>query len=221
MTATPENISDLNKTADASANISRNKHTDEIEDLRKQMNMLKSSLDSQRIFTDKCLRHVMAERTRSNQQIINIEKYLILPFCALVFLLIKFFVGTSWLFFTATMVMVCIDMILDIKINNVHSADFSNQSLKSLRTRLAQQQRLRRKQMIFSIPLLVLWALWMLFEIAAGTADTINDSIFIFSIGIIPGLIIGLIVAYIIYRKMQKNDSCTISDIDSLDNFEQ
>lgn len=129
---------------------------DEIDSLRRQMHELKATLDSQRIFSDKMLRDIMARRNRDNERFVKAEKYFVLPFCALLFLFIKNSLNVSWLFYIATMIFILGDLILDIFINNVHGEDFARESLVSLRSRLVRQQRLRRKHMIYCIPFLTI-----------------------------------------------------------------
>lgn len=193
---------------------------DEIDSLRRQMYELKSTLDSQRIFSDKMLRDIMARRNRDNERFVKAEKYFVLPFFALLFLFIKYTLNVSWLFYIATMIFILADLILDIFINNVHGEDFARESLVSLRSRLVRQQRLRRKQMIYSIPFITVWCLWFLYELVCGQGMMFAEGGWlawaVWGFCIACGFALGLAVAFAIYRKMQRNDADSVSEIDSI-----
>lgn len=197
---------------------------EDIASLRRQMHELKATLDSQRIFSDKMLRDIMARRNRDNERFVKAEKYFVLPFCALLFLFIKYSLNVSWLFYIATMIFILGDLILDIFINNVHGEDFARESLVSLRSRLVRQQRLRRKQMIYCIPFLTVWCLWFLYELVRGQGMMFAKGGWlawaVWGFCIACGFALGLAVAFAIYRKMQRNDADSVSEIDSMNNLE-
>ena len=83
---------------------------DELGLMRQQMHELKQVINEQNIINEQLLRQVMASKSAWIRRFSRLEIFILLPYIILVFLLLKYQAGLSWLFYGATVVMVTISI---------------------------------------------------------------------------------------------------------------
>lgn len=192
----------------------------QIERMRREMKELKESLSSQKIYTDTAMRRVMMKKSSWIKNLLNIEAVIVLPFCAVMFLGIKEFVGTSWLFYIMSMIFFVIDVIWDFRINRLKPGKFMTLPLVELEEKIVRQQTMRRTQMLVEVPLTVLWMVWFTWELMTHSTGMYSHMPGWMWIPIVAiGSPLGFLAAYLIYSKMQNIDRSIIAEIRELKNI--
>lgn len=192
--------------------------TDGLESLRHDLEALRSSLQSQKIISRDLMRRVMTRDASWQNCLFKYEAFLIFPFSILLFLIIKFGMHTSWLFFAATVLMFAIDLYWDSFVIRLPASDFSSLSLLDLRRKILGQMRGRRLQLLIEIPLLCLWCVWFFFEILHGAGFVVDITpYFVWAITIGIGFIIGLVAVYFIYRTLTRRSRAILEQIQMLE----
>ena len=205
-----------------------NKDTQELEQMRQQMDILKRKLEQQEIVNDQMIRHSM----KSRMSWINRYRWIalfIIPFVALCFLpAVKspysVFGGyMSWSLYFFTILIVAASTIADFVINRISDNTMMNSSLLEISEKLAKMKRLRRWQTIIGLIVIAFWIAWLMYEIYASAGDDPDSKRqtigFMIAIGI--GAVIGGAIGLTIYFKMQRTNDDIIHQIEELKKAEQ
>ena len=197
-----------------------NNNMQEMEQMRSQLNLLKQKLDSQQIINDRLMRMSM------KQKMSWIDKYrwialLAIPVVALCFLPITFQMGLSWWLYGFTVFFVTVDVILDWFVNRMSERDFMRGNLKETAERLVQMKRIRSRQTIIGLLVLIVWLGWLFYEVYTAGHRVPGDSDMValswgYIAGICVGGVIGLIIGLTIFFKMQRTNDEIIEQIEEL-----
>ncbi|MDE6634023.1 MAG: hypothetical protein K2J96_02020, partial [Bacteroidaceae bacterium] len=90
--------------------------SNELEQLREQMQVLREKLDKQHIINDRMVKRSVRSKMSWIKIYVYIE-FLVLPFLALIWLVMKEMFALSWFCYAFLVVMTTIDVIWDYRIN--------------------------------------------------------------------------------------------------------
>lgn len=180
---------------------------DELDLMRQQMHELKQVINEQNIINEQLLRQVMASKSAWIRRFSRLEIFFALPYIILVFLLLKYYVGISWLFYGATAVMVTISIGFDVYINRIDAGDYADMPLLDLMETLVRRRRHRRLQLLIGLPVAALWLIWCIYELS-GTR--IFEGAWV---GCLIGGIVGGLIGIKITNRAQATDAEAIKDI--------
>ena len=200
--------------------INDNNNNNELEIMRTQLNALKSQLAQQEIVTENLIIDAMKKKMTW------IKKYVIFQIClipvlAIIWAAIIPMCGISWWNYAFLLIMCCIDVYADYRINvSSISDDYLRGNLVSTVKKLLKMKRYRALQMAICIPLIIVWLLWAGIEAYNALPEATSEfqEAFISGglIGGVIGGICGLIFAFSIYRKMQRTNDEVIAQINDL-----
>ena len=194
-----------------------NTNYNELEEMKREMQHLRQSLQEQKIFSEQAIRNAMGERSRWISRLVNAELYIIIPLVILMFVGVKYFIGLSWPFVIVTCVICIIDALWDRNINRLKSADFATLSMVQLKERLNEQKKNRHRQMVIELPLMVLWCVWFAYDLTTNPIGIFRQMpgwIWYVVLAVIAPL--SIIAAIMLYRKMQATDSASITELEKL-----
>ena len=201
--------------------INDNNNNNELETMRSQLNTLKSQLAQQEIVTENLIIDAMKKKMTW------IKKYVIFQIClipilAIIWAAIIPMCGISWWNYAFLLIMCCIDVYADYRINvsSISDDDYLRGNLVSTVKKLLKMKRYRALQMAICIPLIIVWLLWAGIEAYNALPEVANEfqEAFINGglIGGTIGGICGLIFAFSIYNKMQRTNDEVIAQINDL-----
>lgn len=193
-----------------------------LEQMRSQLEALRHKLDNQQIVNDRLMRKAMRSGMGWIERFVRVEECLLLPLVAVVFLGLKVALGLSWWFFAFTMVMCVADVVADHKVNILSGTLWHDCSMVEVRRRLVRMKGLRRRQLLISIPVLLVWvSLFVLELLSAGVfgpgvppVSEWSPAAFGGVAGGIVGAVAGLAVAVAVVRRMQRTNDALIRQID-------
>ncbi len=193
----------------------------QLEDMKNEMQELRESLQQQKIFTDKSIRHAMVGRSSWINRFVKSEVFIVLPVSILLFLWLKSAIGLSWAFVVVTLGLIFADIVWDIIINRLKPADYVSLSLIDLKERLIRQREMRRRQMLIELPLVVVWAVWFVYDVATNGVGMFEDvPLWIPLIITVVWFIVAMVIVFKIYHKMQGIDADALAEIEQLKNME-
>lgn len=193
----------------------------QLEDMKNEMQELRESLQQQKIFTDKSIRHAMVGRSSWINRFVKSEVFIVLPVSILLFLWLKSAIGLSWAFVVVTLGLIFADIVWDIIINRLKPADYVSLSLIDLKERLIRQREMRRRQMLIELPLVVVWAVWFVYDVATNGVGMYEDVPFWIPLIItVVWFIVAMVIVFKIYHKMQGIDADALAEIEQLKNME-
>lgn len=193
---------------------------DELEQMREQMQVLRSKLDKQEIVNDKFIRNSVKSQMSWIKKFVYLE-FLLLPIMAIVWFAIKEIFNLSWLNYAILMIMSTIDAIWDYRINIV-SLDLDKveeNSLTNTLQKLVCMKQMRAKSFYIMQPLCALWFVWTGIEMwqrvgSLGEADSLLRAAGYGGFGgLLIGIPIGLCIVIHIFRKMQRTNDELIKQI--------
>ena len=201
--------------------INDNNNNNELEIMRTQLNALKSQLAQQEIVTENLIIDAMKKKMTW------IKKYVIFQIClipvlAIIWAAIIPMCGISWWNYAFLLIMCCIDVYADYRINisSISADDYLRGNLVNTVKKLLKMKRYRALQMAICIPLIIVWLLWAGIEAYNALPEATSEfqEAFISGglIGGVIGGICGLIFAFSIYRKMQRTNDEVIAQINDL-----
>ena len=194
----------------------------ELEQMRAQLGILKQKLEKQDIVNERLMRKSM----KSKMSWIN--KYLVIvifaiPFVAFAMLPMVHEMNISWWWYGFTLVMMTGSIIADWYINYMRDDVFLRGNLVETAERLSRMKRLRLRQTIIGLCLIVIWLAWLFFELYTNTSAADPDSVqhvmgigYMYGSGI--GAVLGLIIGLRLCFKLQRTNDEIINDIEELTN---
>lgn len=197
-----------------------NNNMNELEQMREQMQVLRSKLDKQEIINDQQISSIVKSKMSWIKKFVYIQ-FCLLPVLALLWIGIKEIAGLSWMCIAFMMVMSIIDAIWDYRINvvSLKMEKVAENSLAETMHKLIDMKQMRTKSFCIMLPLLVLWLAWVGVEMWQNISlDGTFDSALGYAlkggfVGLIIGGIAGLFVSFRIYRKMQRTNDELISQL--------
>ena len=201
--------------------INDNNNNNELEIMRTQLNALKSQLAQQEIVTENLIIDAMKKKMTWIKKYVFFQICLI-PVLAIIWAAIIPMCGISWWNYAFLLIMCCIDVFADYRINvtALSNDDYLRGNLVTTVKKLLKMKRYRALQMAICIPLIIVWLLWAGIEAYNALPEATSEfqEAFISGglIGGVIGGICGLIFAFSIYRKMQRTNDEVIAQINDL-----
>lgn len=185
--------------------------------MRQQLAILNKKLDSQEIVNDRLMREAMKNKMSWIRKYIWAE-IIGLPLIILLYIVIA--VGFRLSFGPLILMSVCliIDVTLDYKVNKAGDRSLFQGNLTETATKLMRMKKLRMTQLVAEIPIIIIWAVWFFLDIFYHIpADGMkNGAMTAGLIGGAVGLLLGIIAAFYIVRKMQRTNDEVIQQIEEL-----
>lgn len=183
----------------------------ELQQLKEQFNILNRSLNNQQIINERLIRASIESKVRN----INSDGRKIMAIAILGIIAIiadHYLVNLSWLFTAVTIVFLLVAVLYNIYFRlGINNADALNADLIDMRLRTLRFKKMQSRWLWFSIPFLVVWLTWLLYE----TLNMIYDPIPTI-IGAAIGLVLGLAFGIKQYQRTQRQAKEIISDIENL-----
>ena len=191
----------------------------QLEQMRQQMTELKQQLDKQQIVNEQLLRQSMTSKMSWIKRYIWLEMALI-PILLLILAPIHAMLGLSWWLYGFLAVMLVVDVAADWRINHVDRNQLLTGNLVEASRRLTLMKKQRAWSFALGILGVIIWIVWFLYELQCASGMQSSDFLNGFAmggffVGIIGG-VIGLVVAIIIFYKMQRTNDEVLAQIDQL-----
>lgn len=190
----------------------------EIEEMRRQLYILKSKLDKQEIVNDRVIRESM----KSKMSWINKYRWISLfmvPFVAICFLPMTREMN-CWGLYAFTVIMVLVSVIADFIINRMPDNAFMNDNLLELSEKMVKMKKYRRIQTIIGVIVIMFWLAWVMYTIfnlgIASNQPHMKEYTIGFMIAVGIGAIIGGVIGFAIFFRMQHTNDKIISQINEL-----
>ena len=188
----------------------------EMDEMRQQMETLKKKLDAQEIVNDRLMRRSMkstANKIVQRHNVVMAIGILMIPFGYFSFVMTG---GLSIPFWIAT----CIFMILSAAATYYIGFDLRDSRLMQgklleVRRKVARAKKLENQWLFISIPLVILWLAWFVYEAMLQNVDG-NRSGYGLLVGGAIGGIIGLIIGFSLHFKTQRQYQEIIDQIEDL-----
>ena len=194
------------------------KHT-EFEEMRQQLDILKNKLDNQTLINDKLIRQSMLNKMSFMKKYTWVS-LLMLPYTYYFYYKVRDMFYISWWFYGFTLIFLTFSVCLDAYINHVNKKDFLNGDLIAASLQMQRMKKLRKKSLLYALPLLTIWVSWFVIELYNGSSAANggeNTSMFYgILVGGGVGLIAGVAIGIWLYLRMQRINSDIISQIDEL-----
>ena len=195
-----------------------NNSNSELELMRQQIAEFKQQLDKQKIVNDRLIATSMKKKMSWIKKIV-IGEAVLLPLILLMFISVKATFGLSWwsvgIFYALTL----IDVWLDYRINIqcMSDADYNRNNLVNTIKKLLDMKRQRGIQMYIMVPACIVSSAGIGFDFCNSTIfASCSIEMKIIAAASTIGAVIGLILAYFLYRKMQNTNDELIRQIEEL-----
>lgn len=194
------------------------KHT-EFEEMRQQLDILKNKLDNQTLVNDKLIRQSMLNKMSF------MKKYTWVSFLVLLFIYygyneVRILFNMSWWFYGFTVLVMTFSVCFDAYINHVNKKEFLNGDLIAASLQMQRMKKLRKKSLLYGLPLMPIWVSWLFIELYNGSSAAnggANTSLFYGAmVGSGVGVIVGVAIGIWLYLRMQRINSDIIQQIDEL-----
>ena len=177
-----------------------NIYSQELEEMRSQVAILKQKLDKQAIINDAHIRNSMKSKRADMTRIVAatiVAGVLALPYCTWIF----YHFGFSWIFIAATDVMlaVCIGLTIKQQIN-LKSLDFTQGNLVEVAETLNKVKTHYHEWIKVAIPMILIWVAWLAYEVL--TKMEAGPMQMGFLSGVAVGVILGGFFGYRTNRKI-------------------
>ena len=188
----------------------------EMDEMRHQMETLKKKLGQQEIVNDRLMRRSMkstANKIIQRHNIVMAVGLLMIPFGYYSFVMISGFSIPFW-------IVTCLFMILCAAATYYVGFDLRDYRLMQgklleVRRKVARAKKLENQWLFISIPLLILWLAWFVYEAMLQNVDG-NRSGYGLMVGGAIGGIIGAIAGFSLHFKTQRQYQEIIDQIEDL-----
>lgn len=187
----------------------------ELEEMRRQMAILKEKLDKQEIINDQLMRKAIGKKlrrlrnTRWRQVLITLAALVYMPILCYHLQIDLWFIIVTVLFFIS-------GGIYDIYYTNgLNDGDLQNKRLLELKEKVIRIKRMNTRWLWFGIPFVVVW-LCMFFWLVCHKSAVPSEQAHGMVIGGLIGGGIGAVIGTTVYRRQQRNADELIDDIEEL-----
>ena len=190
--------------------------SNELEQMRTQIGMLKQKLDQQAIINDKHIRNSMKSKISDLNRTVGWTIFA--GIFAVVFAPVSFYIqGCSLAFVIATALMlaVCLGLTIIQKTNLGKMSDLSQGNLVETAEKLSRVRAHYKEWYKIAIPMILIWGGWMIYEMVNAIGIESPTAIG-FYCGAGVGLIIGGILGARINRKVVRQANEILSQIEEL-----
>lgn len=191
-----------------------NIYSQELEEMRSQVAILKQKLDKQTIISDSHIRNSMKSKRADMTRIVAgtiVAGVLALPYCTLAF----YKLGFSWLFIGATDIMLAVCLGLTIKQQvTLKNLDFTQGNLVDVAETLNKVKTHYHEWIKVALPMILIWAGWLAYEGLVHMEPSPMQIGFLSGAGV--GIILGGIFGYRINRKIVAKSTEILNQIKEL-----
>ena len=178
----------------------------QFEEMRMQMEMLKSKLDKQEIVNEKILRKSMKKNMNNitrRYTILVVVALLMIPYAYYVFVSMMGYSIGFWIATVVFMLISCGYTVWNGK--DLYNGNLMEKSLLVVRQKMALAKKRDNQWMLFGIPMLILWLAYFVYEVyQKGGAEEVHTLLMASAFGGAVGLILGLTIHFKTQREYQE-----------------
>ena len=194
-----------------------NNNINELEQLREQMSIFKDKLNKQQIINDQLVRNTMKSKLSWIKSFVWGE-IIIIPILLLGMAVFHAGTGLSWCFLAIGLIA---DATGDFIINRIPKGQLLSGDLVETSKRLVKMKKQRTSWFIIGLIFVTIWLVWFIVELVLKTDPGCalpdhNLVIAIMAIAVAVGGVIGGIVSWFIFRKMQRTNNQLIEQINQV-----
>ena len=192
----------------------------ELEQMREQMAAFKSRLDKQQIINEQLVRTSMGGKLSWIKNFVWGE-IIAVPILLIIMALFHAGNGLSWWLYGFLALGLIADATGDYIINRIPKSQLLSGDLVETSKRLVQMKKQRTSWFVAGVIFLVIWLVWFCIEIAmrldCGCTLPHHGTVVAIMIGaIVVGALIGGVIAWLIFRKMQRTNNQLIEQIEQI-----
>lgn len=191
-----------------------NFENNELELMRKQLDLLKEKLSNQEIVNNRLMREAMRKRMSWINSFVKFE-FAMLPLIAIGLLGCYKVLGLPAPALIFLMVVCVVDMIIDYKVNKIKPKQWAEGELIDISRRLTKMKKMRIYQTLVGIIILALWLVWICLDTDTSEITKTPEGCGAL-IGGLVGMVIGAFVALILNWKMNKTNDQLIKEIENM-----
>lgn len=192
----------------------------EFEQMREQMEAFKSRLDKQQIVNEQLVRNSMGNKMSWIKNFVWAE-IIMVPILLIIMAGFHASEGLSWWLFAFLAAGLIADATGDFIINRIPKSQLLSGDLVATSQRLAQMKKQRTTWFIAGMIFVTIWLVWFIIEVVLKLDNGCklpdhSTVVAIMVAGIAVGALIGGVVAWLIFRKMQKTNNQLIEQINQI-----
>ena len=191
----------------------------ELEEMRRQIQALKDKLERQGVLNEQKVRRSIKSKVNS---IDRWGRFSLVgaSLACLLYIIINFQWDFSWAFIIFTVVLCFTDGFCDWYINHIDASN-ACENLRDTVRKLEKMKRYRIWSFIIGLCVAVPWTIWFFYESFGLLRDHFSLKYCIISFVLMfVGMVIGGVIALIIFFKMQRKNDDLIAQIKELENGE-
>ena len=197
-----------------------NNNINELEQLREQMSIFKDKLNKQQIINDQLVRNTMKSKLSWIKSFVWGE-IIIIPILLLGMAVFHAGTGLSWWLYGFLAIGLIADATGDFIINRIPKGQLLSGDLVETSKRLVKMKKQRTSWFIIGLIFVTIWLVWFIVELVLKTDPGCalpdhNLVIAIMAIAVAVGGVIGGIVSWLIFRKMQRTNNQLIEQINQV-----
>lgn len=194
-----------------------NNNINELEQLREQMTIFKDKLNKQQIINDQLVRNTMKSKLSWIKNFVWGE-IIIIPILLLGMAVFHAGTGLSWWLYGFLAIGLIADATGDFIINRIPKGQLLSGDLVETSKRLVKMKKQRTSWFIIGLIFVTIWLVWFIVELVLKTDPGCalpdhNLVIAIMAIAVAVGGVIGGIVSWFIFRKMQRTNNDIIDQL--------
>ncbi|MDY6411989.1 MAG: hypothetical protein SPL28_03205 [Bacteroidales bacterium] len=197
-----------------------NNNINELEQLREQMSIFKDKLNKQQIINDQLVRNTMKSKLSWIKSFVWGE-IIIIPIMLLGMAVFHAGTGLSWWLYGFLAIGLIADATGDFIINRIPKGQLLSGDLVETSKRLVKMKKQRTSWFIIGLIFVTIWLVWFIVELVLKTDPGCalpdhNLVIAIMAIAVAVGGVIGEIISWLIFRKMQRTNNQLIEQINQV-----
>ena len=197
-----------------------NNNINELEQLREQMSIFKDKLNKQQIINDQLVRNTMKSKLSWIKSFVWGE-IIIIPIMLLGMAVFHAGTGLSWWLYGFLAIGLIADATGDFIINRIPKGQLLSGDLVETSKRLVKMKKQRTSWFIIGLIFVTVWLVWFIVELVLKTDPGCalpdhNLVIAIMAIAVAVGGVIGGIISWLIFRKMQRTNNQLIEQINQV-----
>ena len=197
-----------------------NNNINELEQLREQMSIFKDKLNKQQIINDQLVRNTMKSKLSWIKSFVWGE-IIIIPILLLGMAVFHAGTGLSWWLYGFLAIGLIADATGDFIINRIPKGQLLSGDLVETSKRLVKMKKQRTSWFIIGLIFVTIWMVWFIVELVLKTDPGCalpdhNLVIAIMAIAVAVGGVIGGIISWLIFRKMQRTNNQLIEQINQV-----
>lgn len=197
-----------------------NNNINELEQLREQMSIFKDKLNKQQIINDQLVRNTMKSKLSWIKSFVWGE-IIIIPIMLLGMAVFHAGTGLSWWLYGFLAIGLIADATGDFIINRIPKGQLLSGDLVETSKRLVKMKKQRTSWFIIGLIFVTIWMVWFIVELVLKTDPGCalpdhNLVIAIMAIAVAVGGVIGGIISWLIFRKMQRTNNQLIEQINQV-----